>query len=153
MPSVSLIVPHFKQELPYSCVAACVRMVLAKFGHNRSEDELRQHLGTGTRGTPARSLLLLDSLGFDVRLELANLAQLHKTLAAGIPPLVFLDTTFLDYWKLQCDHVAVLVGIDLATVALNDPYFDTAPQQSTLAGFQAAWACNKYFAAFISPKP
>ena len=29
MPSGWLSVPHFQQELEYSCVAACVRIVLA----------------------------------------------------------------------------------------------------------------------------
>jgi len=32
MPSSSLNVPHFLQELDCSCVAACVRMVLAYYG-------------------------------------------------------------------------------------------------------------------------
>ena len=46
MSVVSLSVPHYKQEFPYSCLAACVRMVLAKHGHLRTEEEIRQHLGT-----------------------------------------------------------------------------------------------------------
>src|SRR5271166_3915952 len=33
--AASLSVPHYKQEFPYSCVAACVRMVLAHFGNLR----------------------------------------------------------------------------------------------------------------------
>ena len=63
MPVVSLSVPHCKQELPSSCVAACVRMVLAHYGRTCSEDELRQHLGSGSHGTRARNLFLLESLG------------------------------------------------------------------------------------------
>jgi hypothetical protein len=39
MPVVSLSVPHFKQEWPSSCVAACVRMVLAHYGRLYTEDE------------------------------------------------------------------------------------------------------------------
>ena len=35
MPSSSLNVPHFQQELDYSCVAACVRMGKGKWGHSR----------------------------------------------------------------------------------------------------------------------
>ena len=41
MPSGWLSVPHFQQELEYSCVAACARMVLAYYGDVRSEAELR----------------------------------------------------------------------------------------------------------------
>src|SRR5947209_2124192 len=40
MPSGWLNVPHFRQEHEYSCVAACVRMVLAHFGQGRTEAEL-----------------------------------------------------------------------------------------------------------------
>jgi ABC-type bacteriocin/lantibiotic exporter with double-glycine peptidase domain len=128
-------------------------MVLAHHGQPHSEAEVRQHLGTGPHGTPARNLFLVGSLGFDVQVETATLAQLAAALAAGVPPIVFLETSFLDYWNMRCDHVAVLVGLDLATVYLNDPYFDTAPQQTSLAGFLRAWASNEHLAAFIRPQP
>ena len=35
-------VPHFQQELDYSCLPACVRMVLAYYGDQRPEPELRR---------------------------------------------------------------------------------------------------------------
>ena len=152
MPVASLSVPHYKQELPSSCVAACVRMVLAHYGRTYSEDSLRQHLGSDAHGTRARNLFLLESLGFDVNLETSTLPQLGAALASGVPPIVFLDTSHLDYWKLRCDHVAVLVGLDLAAAFLNDPYFDAAPRQTSLIGFQFAWAANEHLAAFIRPK-
>ena len=46
MPSSWLNVPHFHQEFDYSCVAACVRMVLAHYGDIRTEAELRLLLDT-----------------------------------------------------------------------------------------------------------
>jgi hypothetical protein len=128
-------------------------MVLAHNGQARTEEEVRQHLGTGPGGTRARDLLLVASLGFEVRVETSTLVQLAEALAAGVPPIVFLETSFLDYWKTRCDHVAVLIGLNLTTVSLNDPYFDTAPQQISLAAFEAAWASNEHLAAFIRPWP
>ena len=153
MSVVSLSVPHYKQEFPSSCVAACVRMVLAQYGQLRTEEEDRQHLGTGPHGTRARALSLVGSLGFDVQVETSTLVQLAEALAAGVPPIVFLETSFLDYWKTRCDHVAVLVGLNLTTVSLNDPYFDSAPQQTSLTDFQSAWAANEHLAAFLRPQP
>jgi hypothetical protein len=50
MPSSWLTVPHFQQELEYSCVAACVRMVLAHYGESRTEAELRRLLDTQPTG-------------------------------------------------------------------------------------------------------
>src|SRR5437588_1402856 len=120
MPDVLLKVPHYKQEQRFSCLTACVRMVLAHYGRNCSEDELRQLLGTGPQGTRARDVLRVASLGFDVQLRFSNLANLGAGLIAGTPSIVFLDTGPLDYWSLDCPHVAVLVGLDLTTVFLND---------------------------------
>ena len=63
-PIASLSVPHYKQEWSYSCVAACVRMVLAHYGQLRTEEEIRQLLGTGPHGTRARAILQVAPLGF-----------------------------------------------------------------------------------------
>jgi ABC-type bacteriocin/lantibiotic exporter with double-glycine peptidase domain len=153
MPGISLIVAHYKQEYPYSCVAACVRMVLAHFGRTCSEGELRQLMGTGPHGTYARDILRIAALGFDVQLAPATLADLGTALTAGTPPIVFLDTGSLDYWSSHCFHVAVVVGLDLTSVSLNDPLFDTAPQQTSLSGFQQAWDWNQRLAAIIRPRP
>ena len=152
MPVVSLTVPHYKQEQRSSCLAACVRMVLAYYGHSCSEDELRQLLSTGSQGTRARDVLRITSLGFDVVLQFSSLADLGATLVAGTPPIVFLDTGSLDYWSIDCPHVAVLVGIELTVVSVNDPFFDVAPQKTSLAGFMQAWAANAFLAAFIRPR-
>jgi ABC-type bacteriocin/lantibiotic exporter with double-glycine peptidase domain len=127
-------------------------MVLAHYGRTYAEEELRQLLGTAVHGTRARNLFLLEPLGFTVQLETFSLAQLGAALATGIPPLAFLESSFLDYWSTRCDHVAVVVGLEVTTVSLNDPYFDTAPQQTSLAGFQSAWAANEHLAALIRSK-
>ncbi len=152
-PIASLSVPHYKQEQGASCTAACVRMVLAYYGRTHSEDELRQLLGTGPRGTPARNVKHLAALGLEVEVKFSNAAELAAALLAGTPPLVYLDTGSLDYWSIDCAHVAVLVGMELATVSLNDPFFDSAPQKASLAGFYQAWAANAFLAVFIRPRP
>ncbi len=153
MPSVWRSVPHYKQEFAFSCAAACVRMVLAHHGQALSEAPLRQLLGTRPHGTPARNLLSVTSLGFDVHLGPLNLSLLQDALVADLPPLVFVDTGPLDYWQSDCAHVAVVVGIDDTSVSLNDPFFDTAPQQTSLAGFLQAWSLNAHLAALIRPRP
>jgi ABC-type bacteriocin/lantibiotic exporter with double-glycine peptidase domain len=128
-------------------------MVLAHYGQLRAEEEVRQLLGTGPHGTRARALLQLATLGFHVQLGGSNLAELTAALRSGVPAIVFVETTLLDYWKQRCDHVAVVVGLEEANVYLNDPYFDIAPQQTSLAAFRQAWASNNCWAAFIRPQP
>jgi ABC-type bacteriocin/lantibiotic exporter with double-glycine peptidase domain len=124
-------------------------MVLAYHGRSDSEADLRQLLDTKPYGTRARNLMAVAALGFDVQLDFSNLGQLSDALTAGLPPIVFVDTRSLDYWEIDCAHVAVVVGIDDASVSLNDPFFDTAPQQTSLAGFMQAWAMNDHLAAIL----
>ncbi len=152
-PIASLNVPHFKQEQGSSCTAACVRMALAYHGRVHSEDEIRQLLQTGPRGTPARNVAYVASLGFEVEVKFSNAAELAAALLTGTPPIVYLDTGSLDYWSVDCSHVAVLVGMELGTVILNDPAFDSAPQKAALANFLQAWAANAFLATFIRPRP
>ena len=149
MPNGWLNVPLFRQEFSYSCVAACVRMVMAHYGHNESEDSVRQLLGTTPRGTRAANVMNIVQLGFDVRFGASNLPQLQAMLAADVPPIIFLLTGPLDYWKTNDAHAVVLIGVDAASVYLNDPFFDTFAQQTPLANFQRAWATTGHLAAFI----
>lgn len=150
MPADSLNVPLFRQEFNYSCLAACVRMVLAFHGRSVAESELRQLLDTQPTGTRARNLNSIVNLGFDVQLNTSSLSLLREALATGLAPIVFVDTGSLDYWDVDCAHVAVLVGIDDEVVYLNDPYFEIAPQKTSLTSFLQAWAVNSHLAAIIS---
>src|ERR1051325_5891287 len=152
MPSSWLNVPHFQQELDYSCVAACARMVLAHYGDLRAEAELRTLLDTQPTGTRAGNVMRLSSPDFEVYLSPSNLLELQQVLAANQPPIVFLQTGTLEYWSMDIFHTAVLVGIDATTVALNDPYFATAPQTTSLQSFEKAWAQTGQFTAFIRPR-
>lgn len=152
MPHNWLNVPLYRQEFNYSCVAACARMALAHHGRGMSEGELRQLLNTQPSGTPARNLKALESLGFNVELASATLSKLRDALSSGLPSIVFIDTGPLDYWQIDCAHVAVLVGLDDSFAYLNDPFFDTAPQQTPLAGFLQGWALNEHLAAMIRPR-
>jgi ABC-type bacteriocin/lantibiotic exporter with double-glycine peptidase domain len=153
MPPNWLDVPHFKQEHHYSCLAAAVRMVLAYYGRTFSEEELRALLDTTPHGTTARIVLRVKSLGFDLQLASFDFSQIEAALAAGNPPILFVATAFLGYWKMSCDHVVVVVGRDETTVFLNDPFFDDHPQSLPLAELLKAWAAEGHVAAIIRPGP
>jgi ABC-type bacteriocin/lantibiotic exporter with double-glycine peptidase domain len=153
MPNASLNVPHYKQEFHYSCFAAAVRMVLAFFGHQHTEAELRAAMSTSSGGTRARDLLGLVNLGFEVQFVTTDLAGLVAFLTVGQPPIALLATEFLPYWQEICNHVAVVVGVDDSWVYLNDPYFDSAPQQVSHSDFLAAWSINACTVAIVRPCP
>jgi ABC-type bacteriocin/lantibiotic exporter with double-glycine peptidase domain len=153
MPNASLNVPHFKQEFPYSCFAAAARMVLAFFGHQHTEVELRAAMSTGSGGTRARDLLGLATLGFEVQFATTDLAGLVAFLTSGQPPITLLATSSLPYWQQICNHVAVVVGVDDSWVYLNDPYFNSAPQQVSHSDFLLAWSPNACTVAIVQPRP
>jgi ABC-type bacteriocin/lantibiotic exporter with double-glycine peptidase domain len=152
MPSGWLSVPHFQQELEYSCVAACARMVLAHHGDVRTEAELRSLLDTQPAGTRAGNRMRLSGPAFEVHLRASSLAELQRVLADRQPPLVFLKTGSLEYWSMDIFHTAVPAGLDPMTAALNDPYFATAPQTTSLQSFEKAWAETGQFTAFLRPR-
>jgi ABC-type bacteriocin/lantibiotic exporter with double-glycine peptidase domain len=152
MPSNSLNVPRFQQELDYSCIAACVRMVLAYYGDVRSEADLRTLLNTQPTGTRAGNIMRVSGPALEVYLRPSNLAELQAVLADNQPAIVFLQTGALEYWSMDIFHTAVLVGLDAVTVALNDPYFTAAPQMASLQSFEKAWAATGQFAALIRPR-
>lgn len=52
MSSAWLPVPHFKQSRDGYCLPACMRMVLAYYGHSVTEHELVTLLGTQSFGGP-----------------------------------------------------------------------------------------------------
>src|SRR6266851_1668624 len=149
MPSNWLNVAHFQQELEYSCLAACVRMVLAQDGDLRTEAALRLLLDTQPTGTRAGNLMRLSGTALEVHLRPSNLVELQTVLADQQPPIVFLKTGALEYWSMDIFHTAVLVGVDSQTVALHDPYFATAPQTTSLRSFERAWAQTGQFTAFL----
>ncbi len=147
-----LNVPHFQQALEYSCVAACVRMVLAHHSDVRTEEELRLLLDTQPAGKRARNVMRISGPAFEVYLRPSNLVELRQVLADNQPVIVFLQTGSLEYWSMDIFHAAVLIGLDSTTVALNDPYFATAPQTTSLETFEKAWAQTGQLAAFIRPR-
>jgi hypothetical protein len=127
-------------------------MVLAHYGDVRTEADLRTLLDTQPTGTSARNVMRLSGPELEVYLRPSNRLELQQALAAGQPPVVFLQTGALEYWNMDIFHTAVLVGLDATTALLHDPYFPTAPQRSSLQTFEKAWAETGQLAALIRPR-
>jgi hypothetical protein len=127
-------------------------MVLAHYGDVRTEAELRTLLATQPTGTRAGNLMRLSGPDWEIYLRPSNLPELRQVLAAGQPPVVFLQTGGLEYWGSDIFHAAVMVGLDATTAFLHDPFFGTAPQTTSLQTFEKAWAQTGQFAALIRPR-
>ena len=71
--------PFYKQEHPYSCTVACLRILLAHYGIEVSEAELREKCKTGELGTYARNILACaQEYGFSATLEHLSIERLKK---------------------------------------------------------------------------
>jgi hypothetical protein len=127
-------------------------MVLAHYSDVRSEADLRSLLDTQPAGTRAGNVMRLSGPAFEVYLRPSNVAELQAVLADNQPAIVFLKTGTLEYWSMDIFHTALVIGLDAMTVSLDDPYFATAPQSTSLQSFEKAWAATGQFAAFIRPR-
>lgn len=146
-------VPHFEQELSYSCLPACVRMVLAFWGYETSEKNLRILLKTRPAGTsPVKLLLQLPSLGFNATIHTASQSILRQYLEAGFPCIIHVDTEFLPYWSEGVIHAVVITAVDNESVTLNDPSVTYGPLTVPLPNFLRAWACTDYLLVVIEPE-
>jgi ABC-type bacteriocin/lantibiotic exporter with double-glycine peptidase domain len=144
-------VPHFQQELDYSCLAACVRMVLAFYGSTHTESELRGLLKTRPGGTsPANVLFRLPSLGFTAELPDASLSYLREQVQAEHPCIVHVWTPPLPHWKDEAIHALVVCDVTQETVWVNDPVLSSGPTAIPREAFVRAWAATGYVALVIT---
>lgn len=135
-----ITVLHYQQERNYSCLPACVRMVLAFWGSQHPEGELRGLFKTKLGGTsPARVMFELPTLGFNAAVLAASFRELQEAIAEGLPCIAQVWTGDLSYWDEECMHAVVVAGVEESKVAVNDPAFGEAPIEIPINEFLAAW--------------
>jgi len=145
-------VPHFEQERDYSCLAACVRMVLAYFNDLRTEQEIRILLKTRPGGTsPAQVMLRLPDWGFDAFVQSGSQPILRAYLAAGTPVIVHVLTAALANWNFEAIHAFIVTDLNEQFVSVNDPASPPAPTLISLDAFLRAWSATDYLTIVIRP--
>lgn len=115
--------PFYKQELDYSCVPACLRMVLAASGIFKTERELRELCDcTALDGTTALKVIdAARALGFTATRK-QNLAfeELAGELVKGLYPIVYVEALLFPSRPPQ-KHAIVIIGITENEVQVLDP--------------------------------
>ena len=140
MPTAWLKVPHILQSNDGYCLPACASMVLAYWQTPIPQEKIADLMDANEYGVPGSRIRRLENWGYKVVYRPATLNELSNWIEQGIPPIVLVETDFLEYWALGTTHAVVLVGLDEQFVYFNDPAFATTPQQASLDGFLAAWA-------------
>lgn len=145
-------VPHYEQELDYSCLPACVRMVLAYYGQERTESELRTLLKTRPGGTsPVQVMLRLPDIGFEAAIQMASKPVLQAHLEAERPVIVHVWTELLPHWQGGLIHALTVLACTDSTVIVNDPAFPHAPINIPTDIFLRAWAATDHLTIIIQP--
>ncbi|MFZ4660356.1 MAG: C39 family peptidase [Caldilineaceae bacterium] len=128
-----LNVPHFKQEASYTCLPACIRMVLAFLGKSYTEHELAKAFQTipwvGT--LPENVTPVLEEWGYIVRwFENGTVDHITRIVAQRLPVIAFVRAADLPH-GVGGFHAVVIVKIDSRSVILLDPTLDTEWRLST----------------------
>ncbi len=151
MPNAWLPVPHFEQSRDGYCLPACVRMVLAYYGHSVAERELATILGTQSFGGPISHVTQLQQWGYHVTYHPITIIELKSYLDEGIPVIAWVWTGMLTYADKETSHVVVVTGYDDNHVFLHDPAMTKAPQVVVWDSFLAAWAEYDEKAVVVKP--
>jgi ABC-type bacteriocin/lantibiotic exporter with double-glycine peptidase domain len=139
--------PFYKQEEPYSCVPACLRMVLAAKGYIVSESILRERCDCTFLGTDALNAVdALRAMGFSNSSKCTmRLTELIMELSVGLYPIVFVNLLPID--GINEPHAVVVTAIDDNNVNLCDPL--KGERLLPRSTFDTAWAMMKNLAILV----
>ncbi|RLC90983.1 MAG: hypothetical protein DRI77_14355 [Chloroflexi bacterium] len=131
--------PFRRQEHPYSCTVACLRMLLAYHGVEMDEAELRHRCKTREFGTYARNVVACArELGFTATIEHLSLVQLRPMIDQGVFPIAYINmfpTSLLPYV-----HTVIVENYGTDWLLLVDP--NTGPWEIREADFLEAWGIH-----------
>jgi ABC-type bacteriocin/lantibiotic exporter with double-glycine peptidase domain len=142
-----LKLPFYKQERSYSCVPACLRMVLAAKGCVLSETELRERCDCTFLGTEAlKALDALKLMGFsNSRKRTLRIAELIVELNSGLYPIVFVNLLPID--GVNDAHAMVIIEVDDNEVQVCDPL--QGERLLPRSTFDTAWAMMRNLAILV----
>ncbi len=145
MPSALIF---YEQETPYSCVPACLRIVLNYFGIEASEDELRLRSYTTHLGTNARdAVVCVQSYGLRAEeFRGASLEELRGWLSKELYPILLIDLRPLRDETGR--HAIVAEEISETELTYLDPL--VGRQTSGLDVIEKSWQMNNRRAILIS---
>ena len=133
-----LDVPAHKQEEPWTCLPACVRMCLAWLDITMDEAAISARCGTSRAGTSIQQAArAVRGLGLEAETRVtADLDWLFDHLAADEPVIVSWWMDLTDDRSVR--HAVVVIGADETEIHFLDPASGTAKSLPILA-FLRRW--------------
>ncbi len=138
---MTLSVPHYQQSMPYTCLPACVRMVLAFRGQYHTETELAQAFNTvPLLGTlPENVVSGLEEMGYHALwFENASLDRMRALFDHGWPIIALLRAADSPHDTAGL-HAVVVTGLAGEEITFLDP---ARTSQTTMreSHFIQAWS-------------
>ena len=142
-----LKVPYYQQEQNNSCLPACVRMVLAFLGIEKSEQDIRRLLKIKPAGTNPLNVTCLKYWEVEAVSSFSTLDELQIYVIQERPVIVLLWTGELNYWDsekyLDYLHTVVVIGYTNDNILVNDPAFPDYPKTIPINEFLEAWSYSQ----------
>lgn len=139
-----LDVPYYRQHRDYTCGPACLRMVLAYYGHEADEVSLTVLCGTNVFGTGLSDLAnAAQQLGLRAEhTHCESLAEITDALARNIPPIAMVDAVKLYNMgdAAPLGHVVVVIAASALETVYHDPLTGSglsAPTEIFLRAWEA----------------
>ncbi len=131
--------PLIQQEKTYTCLPACLRMVLCYLGTSLTEEEIADACHTTQAGTTlADAVHAVHVLGLHAtRIENATMEDLMHYLRHNEPVIVFVGVEHLPYGDFGT-HAVTVCGFEVDEIL----YVDTALRQEVrldVVTFLSAW--------------
>lgn len=110
--------PFFPQAYSFSCVPACLRMVLASLEFEKSEAEIRSFCDCDETGTsPSNAVETAIKFGFDAYQANLNLDELENLVAQNITPIIFTKVA----GSVSYSHAVIVYKISRVKIYVIDP--------------------------------
>ena len=148
-------IPIWLQERPESCVPACLRMILAAYGVDRTEADIYTCCQADVDGTlPSAAADCARALGFDASAQrLAGIDALQEQLkSASLLPIVYVHLGPL--MGVGVIHAVVVEAVDLQarTIHVIDPaYAPHGRREWALDQFEVGWRRARFQAILGRP--
>lgn len=138
--------PFRRQEHPYSCTVACLRIRLAHHSIEIDEATLRQKCKTHEFGTYARDILACArEFGFTATIEYLSLERLCFSISQGVYPIVYIN--MFPTSQIPYVHTVIVEQYDAGRLLLVDP--NTGPWEIQASDFLEAWEIHGNMAIIL----
>ncbi|MBC8181706.1 C39 family peptidase [candidate division KSB1 bacterium] len=137
-----------RQETSYSCMVACLNMVLDFYGIEEDESSLRKKSKTKFYGThPINIVECAKSFGFEAYVNSFDFNKLQVLLRQNLPVITNIIKHDGDEFYI---HSVVVYRIERNSIYLLDP--EDGEIKTSCKKFETLWGQNDYIGIVISKK-